>query len=52
MIHAVYDAVSSARHDAGLADIATLNCPATPDRIRMACSDQFTEQASSVFGSL
>ncbi|XP_070199819.1 xanthine dehydrogenase/oxidase-like [Littorina saxatilis] len=45
VLHAVHDAVTSARRDAGLQDIyVTLNTPATPDRIRLACSDRFTQQ--------
>ncbi|XP_070180269.1 xanthine dehydrogenase/oxidase-like isoform X1 [Littorina saxatilis] len=39
---AVYDAVRAARIDEGLNPFVPLNTPATPARIRMACSDRFT----------
>lgn len=41
---AVKDAIRSARTDAKQETDFTLNSPATPERIRMACKDQFTEQ--------
>ena len=41
---AVKDAIRSARVDAKQDVNFTLNSPATPERIRMACKDQFTEQ--------
>ncbi|XP_075687633.1 aldehyde oxidase-like [Rhinoderma darwinii] len=40
---AIKDAVSSARKERGLSNIFTLNSPATPEKIRMACGDKFTE---------
>ncbi|KAK3093911.1 hypothetical protein FSP39_021700 [Pinctada imbricata] len=40
---AAKDAISSARSDAGLDGYFQLKSPATPERIRMACQDQFTE---------
>lgn len=40
---ATKDAISSARVDAGLNDYFQLKSPATPERIRMACQDQFTK---------
>ncbi|KAI8505444.1 hypothetical protein Bbelb_166330 [Branchiostoma belcheri] len=42
---AIKDAVSSARADAGLKGTFRLDSPATAERIRMACQDQFTAQA-------
>ncbi|KAK7104188.1 xanthine dehydrogenase/oxidase-like isoform X2 [Littorina saxatilis] len=44
VLHAVQDAVTSARNDAGLQTYVTLDTPATPDRIRLACADDFTKQ--------
>ncbi|KAI8505448.1 hypothetical protein Bbelb_166370 [Branchiostoma belcheri] len=41
---AIKDAVSSARADAGLKGTFRLDSPATAERIRMACQDQFTAQ--------
>ncbi|CAN2389161.1 heptaldehyde:oxygen oxidoreductase activity [Pristimantis euphronides] len=40
---AIKDAVSSARRERGLSNIFRLNSPATPEKIRMACGDKFTE---------
>ncbi|XP_073407554.1 aldehyde oxidase-like isoform X2 [Dendrobates tinctorius] len=40
---AIKDAVSSARKERGLPNIFKLNSPATPEKIRMACGDKFTE---------
>ncbi|XP_063789037.1 aldehyde oxidase 1-like isoform X2 [Pseudophryne corroboree] len=40
---AIKDAVSAARKERGLSNTFTLNSPATPERIRLACGDQFTE---------
>lgn len=39
-------AVTSARKDADLEVKYTLNTPATPERIRLACGDQFTRMAT------
>ncbi|KAM8934726.1 LOW QUALITY PROTEIN: aldehyde oxidase-like [Pelodytes ibericus] len=39
---AIKDAVGAARKERGLSDIFTMNSPATPEKIRMACGDQFT----------
>ncbi|KAM4627024.1 aldehyde oxidase-like isoform 1-T1 [Discoglossus pictus] len=39
---AIKDALIYARKERGLSDIFTLNSPATPEKIRMACVDQFT----------
>jgi len=41
---AIKDAVSAARADAGLSGAFQLDSPATAERIRMACTDQFTQQ--------
>ncbi|MEE6490038.1 hypothetical protein FKM82_015769 [Ascaphus truei] len=40
---AIKDALTAARKERGLSDIFTLNSPATPEKIRMACGDQFTD---------
>jgi len=37
-------AVSAARKDAGIDGQFQLDSPATAERIRMACTDQFTQQ--------
>ena len=43
---AVHDAVRAARTDEGLSPFVPLHTPATPPRIRMACSDRFTRLVS------
>ncbi|XP_076787997.1 aldehyde oxidase 4 isoform X3 [Arvicanthis niloticus] len=43
VLFAIYDAVTTARKERGLSDIFPLNSPATPEVIRMACVDQFTD---------
>ncbi|XP_063114788.1 aldehyde oxidase 2 isoform X1 [Cavia porcellus] len=40
---AIQDAVAAARRDRGLAEDFTVRSPATPEQIRMACEDRFTE---------
>ncbi|XP_072473321.1 aldehyde oxidase 2-like isoform X1 [Notamacropus eugenii] len=40
---AISDAVTAARKERGLMEDFVLNSPATPERIRMACVDKFTE---------
>nr|XP_006117996.1 aldehyde oxidase isoform X1 [Pelodiscus sinensis] len=40
---AIWDAVAAVRKERGLSGTFTLNSPLTPERIRMACADQFTE---------
>ncbi|XP_053900314.1 aldehyde oxidase 1-like isoform X1 [Malaclemys terrapin pileata] len=40
---AIWDAVAAVRKERGLTGTFTLNSPLTPERIRMACADQFTE---------
>ncbi|XP_038073974.1 xanthine dehydrogenase/oxidase-like [Patiria miniata] len=41
---AIKDAIQSARDDAGVPGTLKLDSPATAERIRMACQDQFTKQ--------
>lgn len=41
---AIKDAISSARRDRGVTGYFQLDTPATCERIRMACVDQFTKQ--------
>ncbi|KAK1336528.1 hypothetical protein QTO34_002559 [Cnephaeus nilssonii] len=43
VIFALHDAVAAARRERGLANTFILNSPATPEEIRMACADQFTD---------
>jgi xanthine dehydrogenase/oxidase len=40
---AIKDAIASARHDAGHDEHFVLDSPATPERIRMACTDDLTK---------
>ncbi|KAG6938992.1 aldehyde oxidase 2 [Chelydra serpentina] len=40
---AIWDAVAAVRKERGLTGTFTLNSPLTPERIRMACGDNFTE---------
>jgi len=51
---AIKDAISAARKDAGLSGSFQLDSPATAERIRMACTDQFTQQVRQqlVYASL
>ena len=52
---AIWDAITSARADAGATDRFLLDCPATTATIRMACLDQFTEKVKEkpvVLGSV
>ena len=46
---AVKEAILSARADTGHDGNFPLNSPATPERVRMACEDQFTDMVSSPF---
>lgn len=48
VLFAIYDAVTTARKERGLSDIFPLNSPATPEVIRMACKDQFTDMVREV----
>ncbi|XP_033625802.1 xanthine dehydrogenase/oxidase-like [Asterias rubens] len=41
---AIKDAIVSAREDEGIKEVFRLDCPATAERIRMACQDKFTKQ--------
>nr|XP_008165070.1 aldehyde oxidase 1 isoform X2 [Chrysemys picta bellii] len=43
---AIWDAVAAVRKERGLTGTFTLNSPLTPERIRMACADQFTEMSA------
>ncbi|XP_021105460.1 aldehyde oxidase 2-like isoform X2 [Heterocephalus glaber] len=40
---AISDAVAAAHRDRGLVEDFTVRSPATPERVRMACEDRFTE---------
>ncbi|XP_058405526.1 aldehyde oxidase-like isoform X1 [Diceros bicornis minor] len=40
---AIHDAVNAARQERGLCGPLKLNSPLTPEKIRMACEDKFTE---------
>ena len=44
VFYAIKAAISDARKDAGLTGVFCLDSPATAERIRMACVDQFTQQ--------
>ncbi|KAG9473347.1 hypothetical protein GDO78_016492 [Eleutherodactylus coqui] len=46
---AIKDAVLSARKQRGLSNIFKLNSPATPEKIRMACGDKFTEMVTTQY---
>jgi len=46
---AIKDAIAAARNEAGLNGLFTLHSPATAERIRMACVDDFTKQVSEKF---
>ncbi|XP_044160401.1 aldehyde oxidase-like [Bufo gargarizans] len=39
---AIKDAIAYARKERGLSELFTMNSPATPEKIRMACGDRFT----------
>ena len=45
---AIKDAITAARAERGLTGIFKLDSPATCERIRMACVDQFTEQVCTL----
>ncbi|CAI9621521.1 unnamed protein product [Staurois parvus] len=45
---AIKDALSSVRKERGLSSTFTLNSPATPERIRMACGDKFTDMVTAL----
>ena len=44
---AIKDSIAAARADVGLHGPFPLDSPATVERIRMACKDQFTMQVTS-----
>ena len=46
---AIREAVKCARHDNGKTGYFEFWCPATPERIKMACCDQFTEKVRLYF---
>ncbi|XP_014374705.1 aldehyde oxidase 3 [Alligator sinensis] len=46
---ALRDAVSTARKERGLPGAFTLNSPLTPERIRMACADDFTQMVMGLY---
>ena len=48
MFFAVKEAIASARADAGHDGGFQLDSPATPERVRMACEDQFTKMVCAV----
>ncbi|KAK7832100.1 hypothetical protein U0070_015247 [Myodes glareolus] len=43
VLFAIYDAVAAARRERGLSGTFPMNSPATPEVIRMSCTDQFTD---------
>ena len=45
---AIKDAIVSAREDEGIKEVFRLDCPATAERIRMACQDKFTKQVDKL----
>lgn len=40
---AIADAVAAARRERDLSEDFTVQSPATPERVRMACADRFTD---------
>ena len=47
---AIKKAIQASREDAGITTPFTLYSPATVERIRMACADQFTQQVGNSHG--
>lgn len=45
---AIKEAITDARRESGIEGIFRLDSPATSERIRMACIDQFTQQFTAV----
>ncbi|XP_041524233.1 aldehyde oxidase 4 [Microtus oregoni] len=43
VLFAIYDAVTAARRERGMSGTFPMNSPATPEVIRMSCTDQFTD---------
>lgn len=48
VLFAIYDAVTAARRERGMGDTFPMNSPATPEVIRMSCTDQFTDMVRDV----
>lgn len=48
VLFAIYDAVAAARRERGLSGTFPMNSPATPEVIRMSCTDQFTDMVRDV----
>ena len=48
VLFAIYDAVAAARRERGLSDTFPMNSPATPEVIRMSCTDQFTDMVRDI----
>lgn len=46
---AIHDAINAARQERGLSGPLKLNSPLTPEKIRMACEDKFTEMVRSPY---
>lgn len=46
LLFAIKDAIIAARAEEGYHDWFPLDNPATPERIRMACIDEFTKQVA------
>lgn len=44
---AIVDAVAAARRQRDIAEDFTVKSPATPERVRMACADRFTDMVGS-----
>lgn len=44
---AIADAVAAARRQRDIAEDFTVRSPATPERVRMACADRFTDMVGS-----
>ncbi len=46
---AIKDAIKSARSEAGMPSNFSMDSPATPERIRMACLDDLTEKVLGAY---
>ena len=49
MFFAIKDAIKSAREESGLTGGFRLDSPATAEKIRMACQDEFAKQVGKMF---